>query len=251
MPRRIHLVDTARQHGDGAATDAERSPVGDAIDPPGRAGDDDHASCGEVARHLSGRRFAVRGRRPCADDCDRRLRRERRRVTSHPEGDRRVRAEIAERARPAGIARGQQPGSGAGGELDGVAEGRGIPAWTPPPQRGRPHSIADQTSALGITPPCAVEGSPCAPLRDRRARHAVTRFDESAPHDRRIAVVAELIVRKAERIGTRAHRTRICRGAVHAAIPRLRYSARPMSSPVRRSCPARSATLQATRSTRS
>lgn len=220
MPARIRAVDSTGEESQGRTARGERRPMRSAIDAVGGTRDHHDPRRRELGRQIGGDSLAVGGGGPCSDDGDGGLWRVADRPAPCPQRDGRVRTEVGEARRPARVAGDEELHPRASCRADRGVGDPLVVSRQPPGSR-----LAEVVVDVLERPPQGVDG----PVRAKEcAGRAVSRLDEHAPDRPR---------ERALRIGAVVHSVEKpacgCLGDLrrfHAAIPRRRYRARPMSS---------------------
>ena len=204
------------------------------VDPERAAGGDGPPAFGEAGRHLAGDLLAVAGARTRPDHRDGPQRRQPQvRAAAHPQQDRRAVAEVVELGGPLATARHDEPATDlleAGEVLLHAILGRAI--------TGQPRAIAGQLRLPGTGQDPVDDPERPVPTQLGGKAH-VARLGQAANRTRAATSSAGYL-----RAVSRTHAAHAVPGSRHA-------SAMPTSDRVGRPWPARSATVHATRSTRS
>ncbi len=237
----VRAVDPSGQHGDRRSPGGQSGAMARAVDPVRGSRHDGGSRSGKIPREVGGDPLAVRCRRTRSDEGDRRGG-GRLVSAATPERERGMVIEVVEPRRPCGIAGDDEPRLRTSGRCESRLDRRGLQTRHPPRAcRGQLGRLVTRRDAQRL---------PRAIGADERARHPVSGFDQHVPHDAGVDVA---------RVGgvTGPHRRQVRGGARrgieggHVRDPCRRKSARPTSSARRSSCPARSATVHATRTRRS
>ncbi len=252
MSLRVGTIDAAREHGHRGTAHCKRGSVCRAVDPVCATRDDHCAGRRELPRELGGEHLPVPARRAGSHHGDPRRGREERRVSAHPESERRMVSEIVHADRPVVIARHEQLSADPGGGVYRRDDAAEVHARLPAGCGILGRSPVEHKPAHGIRPVTnRPQGIGRAESADDRTGIGITRLGDRSPRRTRGHLVefatpasSHLPHHRAETVGGQHL-------VDHSDTPLLRKSARPTSSTPGLLLPARSLIVHARRRTRS